>query len=79
MTNGKTGDHPVNDILDHGIAVFSPEADALIHEIASYISRQRMWDLFDWFSPPPIGEFTRQLRETRDRLHNEARDRGWQT
>jgi hypothetical protein len=76
--NGKPGDHPVNDILDHGVAVFSEEADALVREIAELVPRYRLWDLVDWFSPPANEEFTTQLRRIRDDLLQEGRDRGWE-
>lgn len=33
MPNGKPGDHPVNDILVHGEAVFSPDIDEMIREL----------------------------------------------
>jgi hypothetical protein len=78
MANGKPGDHPVNDILDHGIAVFSEEADALVRDIAKLLPRYRLMDLVDWFSPPAIGEFADQLRRIRDDLTQQARDRGWE-
>lgn len=78
MANGKHGDHPLNDILDHGHAVFSPEADALIRELAALLPRERLRDLFDWFAPPPLPEFTEQLRRTRDRLRADAANRGWE-
>jgi hypothetical protein len=33
MTNGKPGDHPVSDILSHGLPTYGPEIDGLIREI----------------------------------------------
>lgn len=33
MPNGKPGDHPVSDILSHGLPTYSPEIDGLIREI----------------------------------------------
>jgi len=33
VANGTAGDHPITDIVIHGLAVFSPEVDALIAEI----------------------------------------------
>jgi len=76
MPNGRQGDHPITDIVDHGLTVFSPEADNLVREIAQLMPRNRLWSLVDWFSPPPIDEFTTQLRQIRDRLRREARDQG---
>ncbi len=78
MVNGKPEDHPISDIVDYGLGVFSPEADGLVREISKFMSRDRLWDLLDWFSPPPIDEFTTQLRQIRDQLRRDARDRGWE-
>jgi hypothetical protein len=78
MANGKPGDHPVNDILDHDAAVFSAEADTLVREIAKLMPRYRLWDLVDWFAPPPLDEFTAHLRKIRDDLREQARVNGWE-
>jgi len=78
MPNGKPGDHPINDIVDHGLEVFTPEIDALILEISKLLSRERMWEMFNWFSPPPDEEFRKQLFEVVEHLRKEARDRGWE-
>lgn len=78
VANGKPGDHPVNDICDHGLAVFSPKADSLVREIHKLVPRQMMWDLVDWFSPPPILELERQLEEIRNRLRDQAKTDAWE-
>ena len=75
--NGKIGDHPINDICDHHLAVFSPKADGLIREIHDYLPRYCMWDLFDWFHPPAIERFERLLEAKRDELKKDASTRGW--
>ena len=33
MPNGRPGDHPVNDIVMHGMRVYSPEVDAIIKRL----------------------------------------------
>ena len=76
--NGKPGDHPINDICDHKLEVFSPKADALIREIDQYLPRYRMWDLFNWWNPPPLAEFEHQLEMKRDELREDAKHRGWE-
>jgi hypothetical protein len=78
MPNGKPGDHPINDICDHRLSAFSPKADALIREIHAYLPRYRMWELFDWFNPPPLPEFERQLEAKRDELREDAKRKGWE-
>ena len=76
--NGKHRDHPINDICDYGLAVFSPEIDGLIREIHGFLPRYRMWDLFNWFNPGPMPQFEQALRAKRDQLTQEAHDRGWE-
>ena len=78
MANGTRGDHPINDILDHGVGVFSPEADALVREIATMVPRYRLVEMLDWFAPPPIDELTATLRQLLVDLRNDARSRGWE-
>jgi hypothetical protein len=75
MPNGKPGDHPVNDICNHGLAVFSPRADALIRELDRLAGRDRMWGFFDWFAPPPPADFERRLEALVKQWRAEA-DRG---
>jgi len=79
MANGKPGDHPINDICDHGLAVYSAKADAMIREIHQFLPRYRMWDLFNWNNPPPINEFEKQLGTKLAELQSEAQKRGWET
>ncbi|MEQ1857606.1 MAG: hypothetical protein ABL963_14195 [Longimicrobiales bacterium] len=77
MANGGRGDHPISDILDHGLAVFSPTADELVRRIARLVPRYRMWDLIDWFAVPPIPELEGLLARRLAELEEEACQRGW--
>jgi hypothetical protein len=78
MANGKPGDHPINDIVDHNPQVFSPEIDAMVRQIATLVPRYRMWEMFDWLSPPPVAELEKQVREVLRQLRADAKDRGWE-
>jgi hypothetical protein len=78
MANGKPGDHPINDICDHGLTVFTPTVDALIREIHNFLPRYQMRDLFDWLNRPPLPEFEKQLQGKRDELRKDAERRGWE-
>lgn len=78
MANGKPGDHPLHDILDHGRPVYSEPIDRLVRRIARYVPRERLRDLFDWFSPPPDREFREQLEAKLAELEAEAEARGWE-
>ena len=78
MPNGRVGDHPVTDILDHHVYVFSPVIDDLVRRLERLASRDRLWEMFNWFDPPALPEFERQLRMRIDLLERDARERGWE-
>ena len=78
MPNGKPGDHPINDILDHRLPVFSSTIDDLVRRIADYLPRERLCELFNWFSPPPKPEFEAELRAKLTALEADAKARGWE-
>ena len=79
MPNGKPGDHLVNDILDHSLPVFAEGVDGLVCQLAKYYPRYRLWDLFPWFSPPPLVEFEAELRDLLANVESEAKERVWET
>jgi hypothetical protein len=83
MANGKPGDHPLTDILIHGMEVFGPAADALIREIcqlggeAELESRFNLLNLDPRFPrpgrpPPDMASFESRLRRFRDELRADA-------
>ena len=76
--NGNRGDHPLTDILVHNLKVFSAAADSLIKEICSLGGEKELEKEVDLFNPPPIDKFENVLRELRDKLKKEAKDRGWE-
>jgi hypothetical protein len=77
--NGKLGDHPLNDILDHGVPVFSPEIDEIVRKLAALVPRYRLVEMFDWLNPPPLAEFKTELGAQLNRLTDDANARGWET
>jgi len=78
VANGTRGDHPLTDILIHGLPVFSDQADALIRDIRRFASLDEMYNLVDWFHPPPAPQFEQRLAEIRDRFLARAKDSGWE-
>ncbi len=60
--NGKASDHPVTDILVHGLPAFIPKVDALIKEINEPVRR---WDgqLVPFLGACAAEPYMRQLRE----------------
>ena len=73
MPNGKPRDHPLTDILVHGLRVFSRRADRLIKEIVALGGQAAIERAFDLFAPPPKREFEQRLTVMRDRLKTERR------
>lgn len=64
MGNGRPHDHPISDILNHGIPTFSDAADELIRQIAAIVTPQRIDEFVNWQNPPPISEFEEELATT---------------
>jgi hypothetical protein len=85
MPNGKAGDHPLTDILNYGLPVFSHKADALIVEISRLADTHVKADLerrLVSLYPVPTGSdlvaFEDELTALRDRLRADAVERGWE-
>ncbi|HZL99460.1 MAG TPA: hypothetical protein VFD43_04330 [Planctomycetota bacterium] len=85
MANGKPGDHPYTDIVHHGRDVYSPAAAALVRQIAALADdktrralAEMLFGEFNESSSPDVHELERRLAALRDRLAQEARDRGYE-
>jgi hypothetical protein len=76
--NGNKGDHPLTDIVIHNLRVFSETADNLIKEIYDLGGESELEKNVDLFNPPSIDKLEKLLRELRDRLKKNAKDRGWE-
>ena len=78
MPNGVPGDDPLMDILVHKRRVFSPAIDALIIEIVNLGGEKKLRADLGLFASKPREVFEAELRTLRDRLRQEAKDRGWE-
>jgi hypothetical protein len=85
MPNGKPDDHPLTDILHYGRDVYSSRAAGLVREIAGLADEKALRELGDLlfnkyneFSNPDVATLEKYLTELRDRLRQEARDRGFE-
>ncbi len=85
MPNGKPGDHPFTDIVNHGLDVYSSQVAKLVREIvklASEQERRKLSDLlyqeYNEYSNPDVEELERVLTDLRDKLLRDARERGWE-
>ena len=76
--NGKHGDHPLTDILNHGAEVFGTEADALIREIDDLGGRRELDQIVGPNYDHDPSHLRARLAPVRDRLRGEAKDRGWE-
>ncbi len=84
MPNGKVGDHPYTDIVHYGLDTYSPRAAKLVREIATLAdesTQRQLADLlmndFNEYYDPDVPKLENLLSEMRDRLKNEARERGF--
>ena len=64
MGNGRPHDHPISDILSHGVPTFSDAADDLIRQIAAIVTPQQIDEYVNWQNPPPIDVFEKELAKT---------------
>jgi hypothetical protein len=78
MANGKPGDDPILDIVRWKSPRFSPRADELVAEIVQLGGQKELEQTFNLFVPPPLADFEKALQELRDRLHRDAKERGWE-
>jgi len=76
--NGRKGDHPLTDMEIYNLTVYSPEVDALIKEIISLGGRDALEARFNLFSPPPLKEFGKDLRQMLAELKEDRKKRGWE-
>jgi S-adenosylmethionine hydrolase len=85
MANGKPGDHRFTDIMIHGRDVYSPRAANLVREIARLSDdkgRRKLADLlfheYNEFYHPDVNKLEAVLTEMRDKVVQEARERGFE-
>lgn len=81
MAAGGKGDHPLIDILDSKLRVYSKECDDLVREISKYSSREEMLAGFDWFNSEYFKEpskFAQVLRIALEKLRVDRNARGWE-
>ena len=79
--NGKPGDHPLTDLLDHKHGVYGEEADELIRKIAALCSRRELDDWWareiDWSKDSEL--VLRKARARHAELLQRAKESGWET
>lgn len=51
---------------------------SVLRSASAPLPRERLWELFPWFSPPPAQEFEAQLRAKLNELATDAKARGWE-
>lgn len=85
MPNGKQGDHPLTDILHHRLEVYSAEADSLIKAVVKLADEKTYRELsnrlnreYNPYMHPDVTKLVRELVELRDKLAQEARQRGFE-
>jgi hypothetical protein len=63
MPNGKPGDHPLTDVIIHGLPVYSPKANGLVREIGRLGGRKEIEEMlltrYNTFFEPHVAELGR--------------------
>ena len=85
MPNGKQGDHPYTDIVSHKLDLYSVRAASLVREIdklADEKTRRQLANMlfneFNEYEKPDVRRLERILTEMRDKILQEARERGFE-
>lgn len=73
MPNGRPGDHPLTDILVHGIPTYTPAIDALIREIHALAPHDEalselLWDRYTFYPRGSNEELQADLHRLREHL-----------
>ncbi len=84
MAAGGPGDHPLTDILNFNLDVYNKECDELIKQISKFVSRHKLYEMFDWLdnfsaTENQLKELERNLIQKLEELKAEARINGWET
>ena len=82
MANGKPGDHPLTDILCHGLQVYGSDMDDLVRQVAALSDDRGTRELGDLLlahpRPGSAGVLRPRLERRRDELRADALERGWE-
>ncbi len=76
--NGKPGDDPATDIVRYERAVYSPEVDAIVRELAELMDFRRLQDLLRSLAGLSVETVGMELKEIVETLRAEGRARGWE-
>jgi hypothetical protein len=81
VANGKSGDHPLTDLLHYELEVYGAEADAILRRIAELSSRRELeswWETAIGWSPDMAAVLPAARRRLQE-LEQRAKDSGWET
>ena len=80
MVNGKPGDDPIFDILEHNIEVYNKETDDLIRRLSELMPRYRLNEWFDKekLQRAPASEVFEKVKKKIEEIEKEGKERGWE-
>jgi hypothetical protein len=84
MAAGGPGDHPLTDIINFKLNVYSEECDELIRQISKYVSINQLYEMFNWFdnfyiTELQLIEFEITLKLKLAELKKNSKDNGWES
>lgn len=83
MAAGGPRDHPLTDIVNYNLEVYSEKCDRLIREMTKFLSLDRLYEMFDWkdnfsITDKQLNEFELILERKLFELKEQAIKNGWE-
>ena len=76
--NGKPGDHPITDILDHSLAVYGEPTDSNIRKLSKLMDYHRLRDWFECLKRDKSEDIPTEVEKKLAESLKEAKARGWE-
>lgn len=81
MPAGGPGEHPLTDIVNFNLEVYNKECDELIREISKLVSKNQLYEMFDWLDNFSVTEsqlknFEIELKEKLEQIKLNAQKNG---
>jgi hypothetical protein len=76
--NGKPGDHPVSDVLKHGLAAYGEPSDTEIRKLAGFMDYHRLCEWFDNVLGHEKEDVATEVQKKLAEVLKDAKERGWE-
>lgn len=76
--NGKTGDHPISDIVHYGLSVYGEPTDSNIRKLATLMDYHRLCDWYDQLRSDRTQDIPSEVENKLAELTRHAKESGWE-